>query len=132
MKKLSGWLIAAFLFVQATAQEQQEIKNREYYLEKSKNQKTTAWLLAGSGAALTTAGIIGMLNNTEALGAGGNVEAILMVGGIPVALSSLILFSMAEKSKEKAGTVVVPVLQPVHLYGTVSKPIPGIGIRIRL
>ena len=132
MKRITGFLWAFFLLLQVAGQEQIIVKNRQYYLEKGKTQKTVAWVLAGTGTILIIGGVAGLMNNNDLFGTGGEVEALMMVGGVPVALASLAFFAMAEKSKAKAEVMVGPILQPVRMQGTTTKLAPGIVIRLRI
>lgn len=81
---------------------------KEDYLKKSKNQKTWAWVLLGSGASLS---LISFASTTTAdignsLFFGDNKglnkkTALFVIGGI-IAASSIYLFIIASKNKKKA------------------------------
>jgi hypothetical protein len=84
---------------------------KEYYLKKAKNQKTTGWVLLGTGSA---AGIIGIalmasngfvINPTEenenAAGTGG----VLFTTGVLCDLASIPFFISAGKNKRRAAEI---------------------------
>lgn len=74
------------------------------YLQKSRNQKTGAWILLGGGAALTVVGIVAFDRNFEVLSdnESGLGEAILTGVGICSMAGSIPLFVSAAKNKKKA------------------------------
>lgn len=103
------------------------------YLQKSKNQKTTAWVLLGGGAGFILVGtLIG--NGKEAsfddVGTGvvlGGIGALSMLGSIP-------LFIASGKNKRKAGSIsfkneMIPRLQSGSF---VNHSVPSVNLKISL
>jgi hypothetical protein len=103
------------------------------YLQKSKNQKTSAWVLLGGGAGLIIAGtLIG--NGKEAsfddAGTGvvlGGIGALSMLGSIP-------LFIASGKNKRKAMSMsfkneLMPQLQNGSF---VNRSVPSLSLKISL
>ena len=130
MKKIFV-LFALLSILIGSAQETQFTKN--YYLAKSKNQKTIGWILAAGGAGLIIAGIaVGESddgnNDPNELDFGPNFDAGLWLvgGGIVSGLASIPFFISAGKNAQKAasisfgrqkillphGNLMVPRLQP--------------------
>jgi len=60
---------------------------REQYLQKSKHQKTAAWILLGGGIALGVTGVIVDASNWESSGG----DVLLVLGGVSM-ISSIPLF----------------------------------------
>jgi hypothetical protein len=123
--------------------EAQHLKEQEYFLEKSNNTKTVAWLLAGSGAALAVTGYLVNHNNNDNSENWSNAFAsaigttlaiasgVLMVGG------SIPLFFESRHYKRKAMRGTSAFLKaektPVPLRaGTVTNFFPAVGIKIVL
>jgi hypothetical protein len=88
------------------------------YLQKSKNQKTAAWVLLGFGAALDIAGIITTASNAnkefnftdpESVNHGGEI-ALYAVGTACLA-GSLTLFILSKNNKKKALSVGIEPVQ---------------------
>jgi hypothetical protein len=131
MKHVSGLIVALLLLVQATAQEPLVVKDKQYYLNKSKSQKTTAWILGGAGTAMVIGGAIAFGRNFELFGPGGETEALIMVAGVPVALASIPFFISAAKNKGKAEAMAGPSLQTIP-YGTTRVVVSGVTVKIRL
>lgn len=85
---------------------------RDYYLTKSRNQKTMGWILAGSGVGLAVAGVIvgnndNDRNDPNELGFGQNFDVGLWLlgGGIAAGLTSIPFFLSAEKNARRAASI---------------------------
>lgn len=103
------------------------------YLQKSKNQKTTAWVLLGGGAGFILVGVL-IGNGKEAsfddVGTGvvlGGIGALSMLGSIP-------LFIASGKNKRKAMSMsfkneMIPQLQNGSF---VNRSIPSLSLKISL
>jgi len=132
-------LVAASFGQQITPK--QDWTETDYY-KKSKKQKTTAWILLGSGVALFTGGLIAhynYLNNQDDPFAGltevttGEVVAtvgVLLAGGsIP-----LFIASSKNKKKAKAASVFIDVEKAPVLQGTVfsNQSFPAVGLKLGL
>jgi hypothetical protein len=74
------------------------------YLQKSKNQKTAAWILLGGGAALMTTSLIMAVPKVTSLDPESDytAENILLVTGTAATLGSIPLFISSGKNKRKA------------------------------
>ncbi len=88
--------------------------SKDYYLQKSKNQKTVAWVMLGGGVAMTTIGLvivnkhvnddpIDALNNLGTVGG----SSILALAGIGTALGSIPFFISSAKNKRRALSVAI-------------------------
>ena len=94
------------------AQQSEMIKNKPNneaarWLQKSKNQKVAAWVLAGSGTALIIAGIsagnsVDNFLNPGALAAGG----LLLIVGSAAVISSIPFFIASHRNHLKAGLLL--------------------------
>ena len=106
---ISGVLICNIIFSQE--------KTKEYFLEKSKKQKTVAWVLLGTGA---TAIITGILIEAPHRGTGDSQSftgGAIEVGGIICTLTSIPFFISSSKNKKRAAALAIsnrPLLQPVE------------------
>lgn len=109
---------------------------KEYYLQKSKNQKTTGWILLAGGTTMAIIGGIGIgqsdfwSTDNESFDAAG----FLFAGGIVADLVSIPFFISSSKNARKAATIgfnhqKILWLQP---NGIVAKAQPSIHLRIRL
>lgn len=136
MKKMLALLISLLWLLQLTAQDQPVVKDKQYYLDKSKNQRTTGWVLAGAGTAMIVVGAITFDRNFsidlfgEGSG-GGEAEAWVMVLGVPVALSSIPLFISASKNKQRAEMMAGPGIQPIRLTDRTVRSAQGITLTVR-
>lgn len=88
--------------------------NKDYYLQKSKTQKTVGWILLGAGTTAIVAGIIsGNKKNDDLADVGVGVVAV--VSGIVVDLVSIPFFVSAAKNNKRAATAVAFQFQPINL-----------------
>jgi hypothetical protein len=117
MKKNIFLIMILLLTVKSLSQTVQNPEfTKEYYLQKSKSQKTAAWVLLGVGTAITVVGVAGFAstyddwndNSTETYG-------YLMIAGPLIGLGSIPLFITSGSNARKAATLSVnyqPVLLP--------------------
>ena len=116
------------------------------YLQKSKNQKTAAWVMLGVGAALDVAGIATTLSNaskeldytfgfgqpqTSVNHAG---EYVLYIAGTAALGASLALFIAAKRNKTRAASLtfkneMTPQLQNSTVH---YSPLPSLSLKIKL
>jgi hypothetical protein len=96
------------------------------YLQKSKSQKTAAWILLGAGAtmiAIVAPGDISL-----------DIVPVLAVGGTAAVIGSIPFFIAAGKNKRRAMTMTAELniqQTPVILYTAVSKRShPGISVKL--
>ena len=149
MKKL----IFLLSFIAATAccfaQETDITKplNKNDYLQKSKNQKTAAWVMLGVGAALDAAGIAKTLSNAskevdyifgqpqqQAVSVNHGAEYALYIAGTAALATSLTLFIAAKRNKTKAASLsfkneLAPQLQSSTVH---YSPVPSLSLKIKL
>lgn len=99
--------------------------SKQYYLQKSKAQKSGAWLLVGVAAVSTLASGSGNFNT---------IAITVPLMGVSL-LGSLPLFIAASRNKRKSmhATVQFKMLtQPDLSLSRANKNIPAIGLRIHL
>jgi hypothetical protein len=108
---------------------------KQDYLQKSKKQKTTAWILLAGG---TTVGFIGLtkfnfagsddpeISNTAA--------TVMFFSGIAVAITSIPFFNASKRNKRKAASVSIKnqFIPDLQSSGLMYKPIPSLAVRINL
>ncbi len=126
-------LTAALLLVSCLMFAQEVVKDREYYLGKSKRQNKGAKVMLIGGAALIGGGLL-IGNGKEASfddaatgGIIGILGGALMIGSIPVFLNSA-------KNKRKAASLSFKRMSvpAIKNSGLVSKPIPAVSITFSL
>ena len=103
------------------------------YAKKARNQKTIAWVLAGAGVGLFTAGVIVAGKDKNDIDdvvndvVGGS--ALIAVGGL-CALGSIPMFIVAGNNKKKAATAVI-MLQPSQAVAFgLPRAFPAAGVRV--
>ena len=146
MKKLLlVLLIMSYLTDSKGQAEKQSLMTKADYLKKSKNQSTAAWVLAGGGVVMVTAGaIIGLNDATEAIGSifTGETEEtsdagpILFFTGAAAMVGSIPLFIASSRNKRKANDMSAffkmenrPFVQKGSL---INASFPAIGMKINL
>lgn len=107
---------------------------RADYLQKSKRQKTAAWLLLGGG---TTVGFIGLANinlagTDDPDGVNNTPGTLLFVTGLASAIASIPMFTASARNKRKAMNLsfkkqMIPQLQN---YGLTFRSVPSVNIKI--
>ena len=104
MKKLI--IFTMLLILSATSFSQQtnpsQALTRADYLQKSKKQKTTAWILLGGGAGLATAGFIIGNSSTSFDDNKLTTGALLIIAGGVAMVGSIPFFISAGSNKRKA------------------------------
>lgn len=109
MKKLTLLVVCVCLFSRAYSQT--SLKTSAYYLQKSKKQKTAAWILLIAGAAAgTTALLVGSGEETsfDEAGSGaviGGIGLLSMAGSIP-------LFIASKRNKNKSVNLQAMFFKP--------------------
>ena len=108
---------------------------KEYYLEKSKKQKKTAWIMLGGGAALA---IIGAANFSSSWDSGSNsetdVSGFVFLGGMLSALISIPIFISSGVNHNKAvrlGLESQSLLLPVD-GGQILLMRPALSLRLNI
>jgi len=106
-------VLLSFQIVQGQVIEQSNTKSSQelfdYHTLKQKNNKTTAWILLGSGVAMTVGGFATLKNDGEKLfrnlftgkDASAGASPFLIIGGGATTLASIPFFISAGKHKRK-------------------------------
>ena len=142
MKKiiLSITLLAFFINVFA----QDTTRNgysKEYYLQKSKNQRTAAWVLLGVGTTLIVVGAItgasGIANSnypfmTDEEVSSSNTSGVIVAVGAVMDVASIPFFISAGKNNRRAYEVALSKENVFLLKNNfvAARPIPSITFRI--
>ena len=127
---------AAISFAQQT--NPQEELTKDYYLQKSKKQKTGAWIFLGLGTGSIVAGSIIGSDKTSSGGGlfydNAGPSALLILGGALFAAGSIPMFISAGKNKHKAMDMSFRFQHIPQLQNTakINQPIPSINLKIRL
>jgi len=104
---------------------------REQYLQKSKHQKTAAWILLGGGVALGVTGVIVDASNWESSGG----DVLLVLGGVSM-ISSIPLFIASGKNKKRAMAASayfkMEKTQVVHQLSFSQRAFPAVSLKINL
>lgn len=124
-------LIAAHCFGQSA--------DKSDYLQKSKNQKTAAFVLLGAGAALDFGGIIATFSNANKEldfpenGVNHSAEYALYIAGTACLMGSLTLFIIAKSNKQKALALGIETEQFHRLKksGLYTVNYPALTLKIR-
>ena len=100
---MNKYFVILLLMVFAFNANSQQLKNNEqktasHYLEKTKRQKTTGFILLGGGVAAFTGGAIAMEHSQSK----GENEFPFVVGGLVMTLSSIPFFISSASNKHKA------------------------------
>jgi hypothetical protein len=104
---LTLWLFAMETFGQAQTN---QTFSKDDYLIKSKAQKTTAWILLGTGLGIAAAGGIVQLIAEDGRDGGWGFDftgTYIAIGGGIVAASSIPFFISSSSNKKKAASVVI-------------------------
>jgi hypothetical protein len=125
-------LIAAFLVGSALPVFAQSMSKQDY-LDKSRMQKNTGFIMLGGGVAMATAGAI-LFNKNFNLNGGGDAEGIMMVAGTLVALGSIPMFISSGNNARKAAQMSFRN-EPLHIpkyAGNLPRSVPSLTLKIPL
>jgi hypothetical protein len=108
--------------------------SKEYYLQKSKNRKTTGWVLLAGGTTMAVVGGIVFANSDWFSGDDPSTDTggYLMLGGIVMDLISIPFFISSSHYASKAASISLnnqPILLPQQ-QGIIAKSQPSITLRI--
>ena len=107
---------------------------KEYYLQKSKRQKTAAWILLGGGTVLGAIGLIEAENNFAMFGLGDSKKYNFFVGmtiaGIVADLVSIPLFISSSKNKKRAVELSVSNEKLDFTPNTTGNDYPALTLRM--
>jgi len=139
MKKLITGIVLLLLCQTVFSQQQTPAPTltKQEYLQKSKSQKTTAWILLGGGAALLVAGTAVFADDfnlsEKNSGTGGGV---MMIAGAAAAGASVPFFIASARNKGKASAMGAGIKLEQNLMigqnGFVLRNYPAIMIRVVL
>jgi hypothetical protein len=135
MKK--SLLTVLFLSVITTVFSQQQIRNKDYYLQKSRNQKNAGLITLGGGTALVIAGfLVGNSGSDDTELDNAMAGGIMVVTGAAAIVISIPLIIASGRNKRRAEKATVSFqMQPldspaISMYA--KRPIPAVGIHIGL
>jgi hypothetical protein len=106
----------------------------EWYLQKSKNQKTTAWVLLISGTAMAIGGAIAFDKSwEESSNSATDIAGIVMLAGVGADLASIHFFVKAGQNKRKAASLAFNMQNylPYHENSVTLNPVPSMSLRIK-
>jgi len=131
MKQLFIFILCLSVGANSFCQQADSIKTSAStnYLEKSKHQKTAAWVLLGSGVALGVGGAIWAGSNFDSSG-----PDVLFVAGAVAIVSSIPLFIAARRNKKKAmstsANFQMQKIPTVQRGSFASKSYPALSIKM--
>lgn len=110
MKKIILSITILFFVIKSFSQTNVSILSKQAYLEKSRNQKTTAWVLLGGGAALTAVGaiVMGSSSNSDDFTSSFNrlgTGAIIAGLGGTAMIASIPFFINSGKNARRAASI---------------------------
>ena len=107
---------------------------KEYYWEKSRDQRTAAWFMLGGGIALSVVGVIGASATIFDDNNAADTYAFVALAGVGLSLGSIPVFIASGRNARKAATLSFKT-QPVFLPQQdrfIRKAQPSISIDIPL
>lgn len=109
MKKIILLLIVSLLTFKTFSQTIQPAHSKDYYLQKSKKQKTTAWILLGGGTLMAVVGGISFSNNFDVFSSNSGTDAsgFIFLGGVLADIASIPFFISATHNKRTAAMIVL-------------------------
>ena len=127
-------LIFLFIIFSIPSHSQTKLINENYYLNKSKNQKSTGFVLLGTGAILIVTGAIVQHNSIATKGAFLNFDGLgYQFAGLTAMLSSIPFFIWAAKNKRK--TIAITINNQNYFIGNSKnialKPMQTLGLRLK-
>ncbi len=137
MAKYLLLLLIGFVVEMTELHAQQSVlpaRDKSYYLQKSKSQKTAAFLLLGGGATATALGIIWASNDARDNGifsSDFDAQLIVITAGVLAGVGSIVLFVSSSHNYEKAMMLSArfktePLLGKLPVYP--SHPLQGISL----
>jgi O-antigen/teichoic acid export membrane protein len=134
MKKIFSFLMLLLFTVSTFGQQIPNAEfSKEYYLEKSKKQKTTGWVMLASGAVVTIVGVIGFSSSyDDASYSTTDAYGIMTVAGPLICLGSIPFFVSSGNNAKKAATLSFknqPILMPQQ-GSLVQNSQPSLSLKI--
>jgi hypothetical protein len=109
-------------------------RSKEYYLQKSKNQKKTAWILLAAGTVMAVGGGIGFGNNWDLFESNSKADIYgsIMVAGVVADLVSIPFFISSGRNTRRGATMSVSsgLNDFPRGYSTFNRPQPTISVKI--
>lgn len=140
MKKVITLLALLIISMNLYSQKTTELmSSKDYYLQKSKNQFTTGWVLLGTGTTMAVVGVIGFDKNFVIFGEGGNAKkadtyGYIMLAGLVMDIVSIPVLISASKNKKKSARIVISnqiIYQPqANLMAFQKQTIPSLTLKI--
>lgn len=128
-------LFLGLLFVSSILMGQTTEFNKDYFLQKSKKQKTTAWILLGGGTAMVIGGAaLFDTNYYSGSNSGTDIGGFLMLAGIIADGASIPYFITAGKNKRTAMSIAFNY-KPIYFSGenlVTAKTYPALGVKIKI
>lgn len=135
MKRLITIIVPLLLVVNIYGQEAvMQPQTTDWYLQKSKNQKTTAWVLLISGTAMAIGGAVTFDKNyDESSNSSTDISGIIMLAGVVADLVSIYFFVRAGQNKRKAASLSFNMQNylPYHENNFTLTPAPSIALRMK-
>ncbi|TRX00393.1 hypothetical protein [Flavobacterium gawalongense] len=129
MKKTITFLMLLLFTTNAFSQE----FSKEYYLQKSKSQKSTGWILFTGGTIMTVVGAFSFNNSwDDSSNSGTDAYGFVMLGGVASVLGSIPFFIGSGKNARKAATISFinqPILIPKQ-GSLVQNSQPALSLKI--
>ena len=107
MKKSCFFILFLLFVVKSFSQTEANLEHsKDYYLQKSKNQKTIAWILLGAGTTSIIVGVIQASGKSNDLGDIGD-GAVPALVGIGLDLASIPFFISSSRNKKRAASLTI-------------------------
>ena len=128
-------LLLALLLVSSVLVGQTKEFSKDYFLQKSKKQKTAAWILLGGGTAIAVGGFATFDSSWDS-GSDSTTDIAGVIGtvGFLTSLASIPYFISAGKNKKTAMSITFDY-KPIYLSGdnlVSTKAHPTLTLRIKL
>jgi len=136
MKKVLLLFVLGIISLAGYSQSKKQEISKDYYLQKSKKQRTTGWVLLGSGTAL---GIVAIIGSTEEsneenwfLGGSKKTATGITLGAVGAAssLASIPFFINARKNSTKASQLSLDSQRYIIPGKEISGMQPALSIKI--
>mgnify|MGYP003624610739 FL=1 len=128
-------LLLALLLVSSVLVGQTKEFSKDYFLQKSKKQKTTAWILLGGGTAIAVGGFAAFDSSWDS-GSASTTDIAGVIGtvGLLTSLASIPYFISAGKNKKTAMSITFNY-KPVYLSNdnlAETQSYPTMSLKIKL
>jgi len=133
MKKIPMLFLLIVLSASTFSQQTNRVPtvSKPDYLQKSKNQKTAAWILLGGGTALAAGGFIWASSNIFSTSSG---PEVLLLVGIGCMTGSIPFFISSSKNRKRAMSASFKFQQSLQLQNNilVKREVPSLTLKISL